>query len=109
MRLPRDPRLLVVALGGRALQAPTGRPVGRAAGREAWTRALERSLPPLVDVARAGFRVRSVHRQFVLPIALHKGIGSPRFTTASRVVFERLGLLRLFGSPVTLVAERCES
>jgi carbamate kinase len=57
MRLPRDPRLLVVALGGRALQAPTGRPAGRAAGREAWTRALERSLPPLVDVARAGFRV----------------------------------------------------
>jgi len=57
MRLPRDPRLLVVALGGRALQAPTGRPAGRAAGREACTRALERSLPPLVDVARAGFRV----------------------------------------------------
>ena len=61
------------------------------------------------ELARAGFRVRSVHRQFFLPIAVHKGIGSPRFTTASRVVFERLGLLRLFGSPVTLVAERCES
>ena len=35
MRLPRDPRLLVVALGGRALQAPgrsTGRPAGRGVG-----------------------------------------------------------------------------
>ena len=60
------------------------------------------------ELARAGFRVRSVHRQFFLPIAVHKGIGSPRFTTASRAVFDRLGLLRLFGSPVTLVAERCE-
>ena len=29
---------------------------------------------------RNGFRIRSVHRQFVLPIALHKAIGSRRFT-----------------------------
>jgi len=57
MRLPRDPRLLVVALGGRALQAPAGRPMGRSAGREGWLKALERSLPPLVDVATAGFRI----------------------------------------------------
>ena len=61
------------------------------------------------ELARAGFRVRSVHRHFFLPIAVHKGIGSARFTTASRAVFDRLGLLRLFGSPVTLVAERCAS
>jgi len=60
-------------------------------------------------LARAGFRIRSVHRQFFLTIALHKAIGSPRFTTASQSIFDRLGLLRLFGSPVTLVAERCES
>lgn len=65
-----------------------------------------------VAVARAlrkgGFRIRTVHRQFVLPIAFHKAIGSARFTTASRKLSDRLGLLRLFGSPVTLVAERCE-
>jgi carbamate kinase len=53
---PRDPRLLVVALGGRALQGP-----GRPAGPEAWLRALGRSLPPLVDVVAAGFRIVLVH------------------------------------------------
>lgn len=48
----RDPRLLVVALGGRALEAP-----GRPRGRAAWHRALERSLPPLLEVVAAGFHV----------------------------------------------------
>jgi carbamate kinase len=52
---PRDPRLLVVSLGGRALQG--GRPVGP----EAWLRALEQSLPPLVEVVAAGFRMVLVH------------------------------------------------
>lgn len=56
MSLPRDPRLLVVALGGRALQGP-GRPTGRPAGRAAWARALEQSLPPILDLAAAGFRI----------------------------------------------------
>jgi carbamate kinase len=53
---PRDPRLLVVALGGRALQGPA-----RPAGHEAWLRALSRSLPPLVEVVAAGFRMVLVH------------------------------------------------
>lgn len=56
---------------------------------------------------RAGFRVRSIHRQFVLPIALHKAIGSRRFTVTVEDWLDRIGLLALFGSPVTLVAERC--
>jgi ubiquinone/menaquinone biosynthesis C-methylase UbiE len=54
-----------------------------------------------------GFRVHSVHRQFVLPIALHKAIGSRRFTIGIESTFEKAGLLEIFGSPVTLVAERC--
>jgi carbamate kinase len=61
---PRDPRLLVVALGGRALHGPApraGRGPGRRTGHEAWLRALEGSLPPVVDVAAAGFRVVLVH------------------------------------------------
>ena len=58
-------------------------------------------------LARSGFRVRSTHRQFVLPIALHKAIGSRRFTMAIERFFERVGLAGLVGSPVTLVAERC--
>jgi len=54
----------------------------------------------------AGFRVLSEHRQFVLPIAIHKAIGSRRFSERTRALSERLGLLRVFGSPVTVVAER---
>lgn len=57
---------------------------------------------------RAGFRVRSVHRQFVLPIAVHKLVNSPQFTITIEGWLDRIGLLRRFGSPVTLVAERCE-
>ena len=58
---------------------------------------------------RNGFRIRSVHRQFVLPIAFHKAIGSRRFTLWSEHLLDRAGLLKPFGSPVTLVAERCAS
>jgi SAM-dependent methyltransferase len=57
-------------------------------------------------LADSGFRVRSVHRQFVMPIQLHKAIGSHGFTTRSEHLLDRLGLLRLFGSPVTVCAER---
>jgi ubiquinone/menaquinone biosynthesis C-methylase UbiE len=56
---------------------------------------------------RHGYRVRSVHRQFVMPIAFHRLIGSRRFTIWSEGVLDRLGLLKPFGSPVTVVAERC--
>ena len=58
---------------------------------------------------RNGFRIRSVHRQFVLPIAFHKAIGSRRFTLWSENLLDHAGLLKPFGSPVTLVAERCGS
>jgi len=58
--------------------------------------------------ADCGFRIRSVHRQFVLPIALHKAIGSRRVTLAVEHALDRAGLLRIFGSPVSLVAERIE-
>jgi SAM-dependent methyltransferase len=60
-------------------------------------------------LVRHGFRVRSVHRQFVLPIAMHKSIGSQPFTTSIEGAFSRVGLLRLLGSPITVVAERCAS
>ena len=55
-----------------------------------------------------GYRIRSMHRQFVLPIAFHKIFGSRRFTLWSERVLDRIGLLKPFGSPVTLVAERCD-
>lgn len=62
-----------------------------------------------IDAAldRSGFRVVNRHRQFVLPIALHKAIGSRRFTKRSERLLETVGLVDLFGSPVTILAERC--
>jgi carbamate kinase len=53
---PRDPRLLVVALGGAAL-----REAGGGAGPEAWARGLSRALRPLADLAAAGFRLVITH------------------------------------------------
>ena len=53
-----------------------------------------------------GFRVIETHRQFVLPINFHKLFNSRLFTTSLEGAFEALGLLRLLGSPVTMVAER---
>jgi hypothetical protein len=58
-------------------------------------------------LAAAGFQVVTRHRQFVLPIAVHKAIGSRPFTTASERLLKRAGLLALVGSPVTLLAKRC--
>lgn len=53
-----------------------------------------------------GFRILRVHRQFVLPIAFHKRIGSLALTLAVEGALASLGLRRLLGSPVTMVAER---
>ena len=54
----------------------------------------------------AGFRVRDRHRHFVLPIALHKTVSAPGFTRRSEDALRAVGVTALFGSPVTLVAER---
>ena len=56
MAEPRDPRLLVAAIGGNAL-----REAGGVAAPDEWFRALGRSLPPLVDLVAAGFRLVLTH------------------------------------------------
>lgn len=61
------------------------------------------------QLSRHRFRVRATHRQFVLPIAFHKAIGSRRFTERAEHLLGQAGLLERFGSPVTVVAERCAS
>jgi SAM-dependent methyltransferase len=61
------------------------------------------------ELARHGFRVTAVHRQFVLPIALHKQLGSARLTRLIEGALSAVGLLRVAGSPVTVAAERCGS
>jgi SAM-dependent methyltransferase len=57
--------------------------------------------------AEAGFRVVRRHRQFLLPIALHKTIGSRGFSERLEGVLASAGLVGRFGSPVTILAERC--
>ena len=61
------------------------------------------------ELARHGFRIRAEHKQFVLPIAFHKLIASPRVTRVVEDALARAGVLRLAGSPVTIAAERCAS
>jgi ubiquinone/menaquinone biosynthesis C-methylase UbiE len=58
------------------------------------------------ELARHGFQVAEAHRQFVLPIAFHKAVNSRGFTMLVEGALARIGLLRLFGSPVTVVAVR---
>lgn len=58
---------------------------------------------------REGFRVVGEHRQFVLPIAFHKRVGSEAWTRRIEAPLDRAGLLRRFGSPVTVAAQRCGS
>ena len=57
-------------------------------------------------LAAHGYRVVLVRRQFVLPIAVHKAIGRLPFSLGVERTLEAVGLLRLLGSPVTMVAER---
>jgi ubiquinone/menaquinone biosynthesis C-methylase UbiE len=57
-------------------------------------------------LARSHFRVRSVHRQYVLPMWFHRAIGSRHFTAWLEDRLDRMGLLKRFGSPVTICAER---
>jgi SAM-dependent methyltransferase len=68
----------------------------RVLGRKAVQHALQRSQ----------FRIRSVHRQFVLPMWFHRALGSRRLTTKLENMFDRVGLLRRWGTPVTVCAER---
>ncbi len=60
-------------------------------------------------LAAHGFRIVRIHRQFVLPIALHKMINSVPLTNGVEGLCATLGLTRLVGSPVTVAAERCAS
>ena len=60
-------------------------------------------------LAANGFRLVDAHRQFVLPIALHKRLNSAAATGRIEGALARAGLTRLLGSPVTVVAERCGS
>lgn len=90
--------LAALESGARHLRRAAGRPV------EAYRVMSERSV--IAAFEAHGLRVVRVHRQFVLPIALHKAIGSLAFTRGTERLLSAVGLLWLAGSPVTMVAER---
>jgi len=94
------------AFSAAALQA-LGRRVAAAVGRPAEAYRVLKSAEVRQVVDDAGFRIERVHRQFVLPIALHKAVGSRAFTVAVEHALAAVGLLRILGSPVTVVAVRC--
>jgi ubiquinone/menaquinone biosynthesis C-methylase UbiE len=91
-----------------ALQAAT-RHLAHAAGArvEAYRVFSDRSITAVLEAN--GYRRIGAHRQFVLPIALHKKLGSLAATRRIEGALTRIGLLDAFGSPVTVVAQRCES
>jgi hypothetical protein len=60
-------------------------------------------------LAANGFEIADSHHQFVLPIALHKRVGSPALTSRVEHMLARIGLTAVAGSPVTVVARRCAS
>jgi ubiquinone/menaquinone biosynthesis C-methylase UbiE len=93
------------AASAAAVQAGVRR-VAHAAGMKTEPYRVMRAAAVRRELARHGWRVRAEHRQFVLPIALHKAIGSTGFTRGLEGALARVGALRLFGSPVTIVAER---
>ena len=60
-----------------------GRRLTRAAGRRTEPYRVFRKARIEQALRRSGFRVRSIHRQFVLPIQFHRIVGSRRFTEFS--------------------------
>ena len=94
--------------------------IASAAALQAMTRRVVHVVKPSVEAYRVfssgavarvlaaeGFTVGGEHKQFVLPIALHKTVNSESFTRRVEGLMEQTGLMRLFGSPVTVLAQRC--
>ena len=83
------------------------RRLARIAGRRVETYHVISTLAARSVLHANGFQIERLHRQFVLPIALHKKVGSRRFTELSESTLARLGLLHVFGAPATIMAQRC--
>jgi SAM-dependent methyltransferase len=109
-RVARSHVILDYPAAGSAAALQAGwRRAAHAAGRRVEAYRVFTQSAMTTALADHGFRVVRVHRQFVLPIGLHKAIGSRAFTERLEGGLARLGLLWLAGSPVTLLAERCGS
>lgn len=91
-----------------ALQAAARR-AAHAFGTQVEAYRVFRSSAVVTALAANGFLLAGEHRQFVLPIAFHKALSSEVATGRIERALARAGLARIFGSPVTVVAERCAS
>ncbi|MDH5405425.1 MAG: hypothetical protein OEX80_02690, partial [Candidatus Aminicenantes bacterium] len=58
------------------------------------------------QLRRHGFQIVSTHREFVLPLAVHRKLKSVKFTTATESLFGRLKINSFFGGPLTIKANR---
>jgi 2-polyprenyl-3-methyl-5-hydroxy-6-metoxy-1,4-benzoquinol methylase len=94
------------ALGSVAALQAAARRTAAAAGAQVEAYRVFREAQIRGELGRHGFRVTRTHRQFVLPIALHKRLGSRRLTERLEGGLAMVGLLTAAGSPVTVLAER---
>lgn len=53
-----------------------------------------------------GFHDFAVERQFVIPMAVHRGLNAERLSQAAEGACRRMGLTRLFGAPALLSVKR---
>jgi len=60
------------------------------------------------ELRRHRFRLVSTHREFVLPLAVHRKLNSARFTTTTEGFLSRLKIDSFFGGPLTIKADREE-
>lgn len=58
------------------------------------------------ELTRRGFELVSRDPGFLLPVVVHRTIGSAAFTRVAERLFGRIGLTKIAGSPVTVFARR---
>ncbi len=65
---------------------------------------LKRDIIPLLE--DCGFELIAYSKELVLPFKLHRKLNNPGFTRRVEGLLGSMGLTRLFGSPITLLARR---
>lgn len=60
------------------------------------------------ELQKHNFHIAALQKQFFLPIAFHRWLDNPGFSERIENFFRIIGLLRLMGAPVTLMAERSD-
>ena len=58
------------------------------------------------EFMRAGFAIKSLRRQFFMPMVFHRTLKKVGISKQVEAIFEKLGLTNIFGSPAILLAER---